>query len=166
MAETFELKKISSDAVDHSLDKAKHYRLLAQPEQAESLCLDILEVEPSNQQTLVVMVLALTDQFGHHGSKGCIRRAKGYVDQIQSEYHKFYYSGIIAEREGRAMLNRGPARSFAYECFREAMDLFEKAEGVRPTNDDDPILRWNSCARTIMNEKLKPQEKEEVGFLE
>ena len=29
------------------------YRLLNDPEQAESICLDILEVEPGNQEALV-----------------------------------------------------------------------------------------------------------------
>lgn len=166
MIETFSLKKISRDALEHSLDKAKHYRLLAQPEQAESLCLDILELAPTNQPTLVVMVLALSDQLSRGGTAGCMRRAKSYLGKIESEYHKLYYGGILSEREGRAMLDRGPARSFAHECFREAMELFEKAEAIRPEHDDDAILRWNSCARTIMNEKLRPQEKEEVGFLE
>ena len=166
MVETFDLKKISSDALEHSLQKAKHYRLLAQPEQAESLCLDILELDPSNQATLVVMVLSLTDQFSRRGSAGCIRRAKGYLAKIENGYHKLYYGGIISEREGRAMLERGPARKFSHECFREAMELFNKAEALSPENDDDAILRWNSCARTIMNEKLIPEEKEEEGFLE
>jgi len=165
MAETFELKKISSDALEQALAKAKQYRVLEQPQQAESLCLDILAVDPDHQEALVVMVLALTDQFRRGGS-GVIRRAKKYLAQMEHEYDKLYYSGIISEREGRAMLDRGAARGFAYECFREAMDLYEKAEAIRPEKNDDAILRWNSCARTIMNEKLVPPEKENVRLLE
>jgi hypothetical protein len=31
----------------------------------------------------------------------------------------------------------------------KAMELFERAEALRPPTHDDPILRWNSCARTL-----------------
>jgi hypothetical protein len=29
------------------------------------------------------------------------------------------------------------------------MELYEKAESLRPTGNDDPLLRWNACARLI-----------------
>ena len=60
----FDLKPLSKDAVDSALSKAERYRLLNEPDEAESICLDILEIEPGNQQAQVMLVLALSDQSG------------------------------------------------------------------------------------------------------
>ena len=64
----FELKKITKDGVLAALQMAEHYRLLQQPAQARSICLDVLEVEPGNQRALVTLILALTDQFGRRAA--------------------------------------------------------------------------------------------------
>ena len=61
---SFTLRSISKAAIPAAVKKAEHYRLLNDPEQAESICLDILAVDPDNQQALVVLILAITDQFG------------------------------------------------------------------------------------------------------
>lgn len=58
MSESFELKSISKDAVDVAIEKAEHYRLLNEPDEAESICLDVLEVAPNNERTLVTLILA------------------------------------------------------------------------------------------------------------
>ena len=64
----FELERISKDAIPASLEKAMHYRLLNEPLQSESICLDILEVEPENQQALVTLLLALSEALAReHG---------------------------------------------------------------------------------------------------
>ena len=44
-----ELKKLEKDSVPAALEKADRYRLLNDPEQAESICLDILAIEPDNE---------------------------------------------------------------------------------------------------------------------
>ena len=54
----FELERISKDAIPAALEKAMRYRLLNEPLQSECICLDILEVEPQNQQALVTLLLA------------------------------------------------------------------------------------------------------------
>ena len=59
----FTLKPLSPEAVPRALAKAERYRLLNEPGEAESICLDALEADPENQEALVTMVLALTDQF-------------------------------------------------------------------------------------------------------
>ena len=43
-----ELKRISQAALPAALAKAERYRLLNEPEQAESICRDVLAVEPKN----------------------------------------------------------------------------------------------------------------------
>jgi hypothetical protein len=37
------------------------------------------------------------------------------------------------------------------------MECYERAEAIRPAGNDDPILRWNACARIIMRNNLAPR---------
>jgi hypothetical protein len=153
----FELKPISHAGVAEALEKVERYRLLNEPAQAESICLDILAVEPDNQPALVMMLLAVTDQFDQGVSAS---RARALLPRLRGEYEKQYYAGIIAERTAHAQLRRrSPNSTFtAYDGFRFAMDCYEKAEAVRPAGNDDAILRWNACARVLMsNQTLRPR---------
>lgn len=165
MAEDFDLKKLTRDGLPAAIQRAEHYRLLNQPEQAESICLDILSVEADNQRALVVLILALTDQFSASGSGTAAKRARGHLNELNDAYERSYYAGIISEREARALLQRGPARSFAYDGMRAAMERYEQAATIRPPGNDDAILRWNACARTIQRADLQPRPQEvELGL--
>jgi hypothetical protein len=159
MSEQFELRRIHQGSLAQTLDRAHHYRLLNDPEQAESICLDVLEVDPSNQRAIVILVLALTDSFSRDAGTRGVTRARELIGMLEGSYEQAYYSGLIAERMGRAYLAREASGSFAYESLREAMGWYEKAEAVRPPGNDDPLLRWNSCARTIMRERLEPRDE-------
>jgi|SRR5581483_5990652 len=149
----FDLKTISHEAVPRSIEKAERYRLLNEPALAESICLDILRVEPTNQQALIVLLLALTDQFN---SRMAESRPRELLNRIDGEYERAYYAGIIAERKARAQLHRGlrEAEYAAHDGLREAMQWYEKAEALRPPENDDAALRWNACARTITEHRL------------
>ena len=162
----FELKEITQDGLPAAVRRAEHYRLLQQPELAKSICRDVLAVEPDNQEAIVTLILALTDQFGQSSSVSSPRAAREHIEKLENEYQRSYYAGIISEREARAFLNRGPARGFAYEGFREAMELYERAAATRPAGNDDAILRWNSCVRTIQDRGLEPrlEEAQELGL--
>src|SRR5690348_11285366 len=59
---TQQLKSIAKESIPRALEKAERYRLLNEPFLAESICLDILAVDPENGKALVCYVLALTDQ--------------------------------------------------------------------------------------------------------
>lgn len=50
------------------------------------------------------------------------------------------------------MRERGAARSgpVVYDWLREAMEHYERAEKLCPPGNDDALLRWNTCARVIM----------------
>lgn len=148
------LKAISATAVKAALEKAEHYRLLNEPDEAESICLDVLELEPQNQRALKNLILSLTDQFAV--SAGSVRRARERIGQLDEEYERVYYAALICERHGRAQLSKGMSAGFAYDSFREAIDGYEAAEALRPEGNDDPILRRNSCIRTIEREGLRP----------
>src|SRR5579864_3525344 len=63
IAMTLELKTLSLEAVPRALAKAERYRLLNEPGEAESICRDALDADPDNQDALVMLLLALTDQF-------------------------------------------------------------------------------------------------------
>ena len=154
----FQLKPIHKDAVNQALEKANHYRLLNEPGAAESICLDVLEIEPENQQALVMMLLALTDRLAKGYAVGAIK-AKEVLPRIKDEYQRAYYEGIICERQAKARLQQGGHGSDhdAYEWLRDAMEWYEKAEAIRPAGNDDPILRWNACARIIMRNHLAPR---------
>lgn len=145
----FELKPLSREAVGRALEKAERYRLLAEPGEAESICLDVLRVDPENQQALVTLLLARTDQFDEMA--GEVARAQDVVPRLQGEYEQAYYAGIIHERQAKAQLKHaGPGmRAVAQARFRQAMSLYEKAERLRPPGNDDALLRWNACARVL-----------------
>ena len=82
MTERFALKRISTDAVDRAVDRAEHYRLLNDPEQAESICLDILAVDGGNEPARIALILSLTDQFRLGGGSHGVRRAKEHVGKL------------------------------------------------------------------------------------
>jgi hypothetical protein len=157
----FELKPISTSAIPKAIKRAEQYRLLNEPEQAESICLDILAAQPGDQHALTVLILAVTDQFGREGSGGGVRLANDYVTRLDDEYQRYYYAGLVYERQARAYLNRGRSRISSYDCFRDAMDNYEKAERIRPEDDDSALLRWNACLRTIRRDQLQPAPADE-----
>jgi hypothetical protein len=162
----FELKPISPEAIPEALDKAWRYRLLNEPYQAESICLDVLRVDAENQQALAVLLLARTDQFGHHVSHA---KAREVARKLTNDYDREYYTGMICERWAGWLIRQGtPGAGFtAYNYFREAMEHYEKAEAIRPAGNDDALLRWNTCARLLMqNPEVRPrgEEKFEPAF--
>jgi hypothetical protein len=152
------LKAISPDGIPHALEKAERYRLLNDPAQAESICRDVLVVDRDNQTALRVLILSLTDQLTSHSAGAAAREAREHILQLDDEYDRAYYTGIVHERETRAYLQRkNVVRSAAYEGFRVAMEWYEKAEALRPPGNVDPMLRWNSCVRAIDREQLEPE---------
>ncbi|HEX3533571.1 MAG TPA: hypothetical protein VHT23_05075 [Gemmatimonadaceae bacterium] len=161
MSEEFRLKPISSDAIPRAIQKAERYRLINQSWAAESICRDILEIDPANQQVLVMFVLALTDQLADdHGQ--LMKIVRETLPRIVDPYQRAYYTGIASERSALALLHRAGMGSghMAYDALRDAMGWYERAEAIRPQGNDDAILRWNTCARLISgNRHLAPQSE-------
>jgi hypothetical protein len=157
----FELKRIGAESIPEALTKVERYRLLNEPSLAESICLDILEAAPGNQEALVALLLARTDQFGAGASQAS---ALELLARIESDYSRAYYGGIIWERTAHHHLRqaRPNSPSAAYHALRRAMEFYERAEALRPSGNDDAILRWNTCARVIMrNQSVRPLPFEE-----
>ena len=156
-----ELKPMHKEAIPKALEKAEKYRLLNEPAQAESICHDILEVDSGNQQALLTLLLALTDQFDQGVP---VNRPRELLPHLDGEYERAYYAGIICERKARERLNKGGpgASSVAYERLCDAMRWYEKAEALRPLDNDDATLRWNACVRIIRDQHLKPSQEERL----
>jgi len=158
MSDAFDLKPISRDAIPAAIEKAHRYRLLNQPLQAESICLDVLAVDEDNAEAVVTLFLALTDQFPRH-LQPAFGRARALLPQLPDAYTRCYYEGILCERRGKTHFRSGSpmAGTMAFEWLQRAMGFYERALASRPAGDDDAVLRWNSCARMLMaNDKIRP----------
>jgi len=157
----FELKSISKESIPEALAKVERYRLLNEPGLAESICLDILAIVPDHQQALISLLLARTDHFHLHVNA---RTAREVLVRIMGDYERSYYEGIIWERMGNARIRDAGAGAgaSAYQALRAAMDHYEKAMSFAVPGSDDAILRWNTCARLIMqNPDIRPVPENE-----
>jgi tetratricopeptide (TPR) repeat protein len=155
-----QLKPISREAIPAALERVERYRLLGEPWQAESICEDILRIDPGNQDALRGLLLSLTDQFGASIPLG---RPLEAVSKLESSYDRAYYEGIVNERAAHAHLRRAMHESAyqAWDFFQRAMALFERAEKLRQPGNDDALLRWNTCARMLMRHReLRPRPAE------
>ena len=158
-----DLKPLSREAIPAALEKAERYRLLNEPGEAESICLDVLRADPQNQSALITLLLAVTDRFGK-GYGVSDTQTKELLSRVKGDYERAYYTGILAERRAKAKLAQGTpgSRHYAFDGFREAMSWFEKAETIRPPGNDDALLRWNTCARIIDKNRLVAREEDNL----
>jgi hypothetical protein len=158
----FELKPIARESIAPALQKAERYRIINDPSSAESICLDILQVDPGNEEALVTLLLAITDQFTEGPTEG-VHRAQELLPRLKDGYKRAYYTGIICERCAKAQLRRATPGSgeLAYDWFRQAMSWYEQAEAQRPVGNDEAILRWNTCVRILARSGLPGPRTEE-----
>jgi len=146
----YELKLISTACIAEAIAKAELYRSLTEPEEAESICRDILAIEPQHQLALRLLGLALTDQFAG-GASDRYREAEAAFQQLDDAYERLYYAGILYERRAKAQLHAGQLSHTLLPLFEQAMRSFAEAEKVRPAGNDDAILRWNRCVRLLQS---------------
>jgi hypothetical protein len=80
-----------------------------------------------------------------------LRLAREVLPRLSDDYKRTYYAGLICERRAKVHLHRNTPGSgaLAYEWLREAMDWYDRAESIRPPQNDESILRWNACARLL-----------------
>src|SRR5215472_2173163 len=125
----YQLKHISPDAIAEAVAKAELYRSLNEPEEAESICRDILAVEPHHQLALRLLGLALTDQFTS-GGMDRYREAERIFGELRDPYERLYYTGILYERRAKAQLNARNPRASILALFQEALRFFAEAERI------------------------------------
>lgn len=160
----FELKQLHREAIPGALKRVERYRLLNEPWEAESICRDVLEVDPHNEEALIALLLSLTDRFDHEEAPA-VEEVRALLPRIPGAYERAYYAGIICERKASALWQRRMAGAGprVYDWLREAMEHYEQAETLRPAGNDDALLRWNTCARMIMdNHHVRPAPDDRV----
>ncbi|HZW08369.1 MAG TPA: hypothetical protein VFF69_00560 [Phycisphaerales bacterium] len=155
-----ELKRISPESIPRAISKAERYRLLNEPRPAESICRDILAIEPRRQEVLRILILALTDQFKTMGVKR--EEPERVIPHLEDEYSRQYYSGVILERWAKSLLDAGNRGPSIYDLFRQAMAAYERAMPLAAGGDEDAVLRWNTCVRIIARNRLAPTESGET----
>src|SRR5215471_17734549 len=158
-----QLKTISKGGIAEALAKAKHYRYLNQAEEAESICRDILAVDPENQLAVRLLGLAITDQFS--GATSDRRKeAQDCFEKLSSPYERSYYLGILHERRAKAQMRAGHLPHSLIASFERAMQYFEEAEKIRPQGNDDALLRWNRCLRLLESIPELSRERESTSL--
>src|SRR3989440_12597378 len=100
------LKPISKDGIPEAISKAELYRYLNEPGEAESICRDILAADAKNQTALRLLGLSITDQFTGNASDR-YSEAESSFQSLTDEYERFYYAGILHERQAKAQLAAG-----------------------------------------------------------
>jgi tetratricopeptide (TPR) repeat protein len=156
-----QLKSISKSGIAEALAKVQHYRYLNQAEEAESICRDVLAVDPENQMALRLLGLTITDQFKGTLTDG-FREAQSCFERLSSPYERSYYMGILHERRAKAQMRAGHLAHSLLASFENALRCFEDAEKIRPAGNDDALLRWNRCVRLMQG--LPGATAEEESF--
>lgn len=157
------LRPLQSDAVAAALDLARKYRAQSEPLQAESVCLDVLEADPGNQEAIQVLLLALTDQFTH-SSPPDLGRVRALIPQIEGEYQRLFYSGLVAERRATSLVTNPQIRGsgfLAYDLLQSAMAFYSQAQEVAEAGNPEAALRLNACVRILeRNPRIQPDPNE------
>ena len=157
------LKMISKNGIAQAIAKAELYRYLAEPEETESICRDILAVEGDNQAALRMLGLAMSDQL----SGGRLDRwpeAESVFQSLTDPYERFYYTGLLHERRAKAQVRAGQPLRTLVPLVENAMLCFEQAEKIRPPDNDEALLRWNRCVRLLQSLPRAEEEKEAPAF--
>jgi hypothetical protein len=157
------LKSISKAGIAEAVSKAELYRFLNEPGEAESICRDILAVEPDHQVAMRLLALSITDQFTG-GPADRHSEAESIFQGLKDPYERLYYTGIVHERRAKALLRSGARPHTVVILFEEAMNCFEHAEKIRPSGNDDAILRWNRCVRLLQSRSASEWQREIESF--
>src|SRR5487761_1030809 len=137
----YALKSISKAGIPEAIAKTELYRCLNEPEEAESICHDILAIEPNHQLALRVLGLSITDQFTG-ASSDRYAEVQSIFEHLTNPYERFYYLGLLHERRAKVQLRAG-------RPLHTLRVLFEEAVRWRPPGNDDSVLRWNRCIRLL-----------------
>jgi hypothetical protein len=144
----YAIKRIHPSGVDAAVEKADKYRELNQPAEAESICRDVLAVDPDHQLALRTLGLALTDRFAP-SSGALFAEAQQVFARLRDPYERAFYGGLGCERQAKAQLAAHLPLGAVQGLFDQALARYAEAEALSPPGNDDPILRWNSCVRTL-----------------
>src|SRR5258708_20438491 len=97
----YQLKSISKAGIAEALAKVELYRYLNEPEESESICRDILAVDPHQQLALRLLGLSITDEFNGGVSDRC-QESEELFARLADRYEQFYYEALLQERLAEA----------------------------------------------------------------
>ena len=143
-----QLKSISKAGIPEALAKVDLYRYLNEPEEAESICRDVVAIDPEHQLARRMLGLSITDQFTGT-AKDRYAEVLSIFQGLRDAYERNYYTGLLHERRVKAQLRGGCAAHILLPLVEEALRCFAEAEKIRPAGNDDSILRWNRCVRLL-----------------
>jgi hypothetical protein len=158
-----ELKSISKAGIPEAMAKIELYRYLNEPEEAESICRDILAIDTDHQLARRMLGLTITDQFLGISSDR-YNEVLSIFQGLRDPYERLYYTGLLHERRAKAQLRTGLSPHILLPLVEEAMQCFAEAEKIRPAGNDDSILRWNRCLRLLESRADFYFERPEAGF--
>ena len=127
-----QLKVISRAGIAEAIAKAELYRYLNEPEEAESICRDILSVDSGHQLARRLLGLSITDQF------------TGYAGDRYTEVEEIFKSlrdrvrtrpttpGFCTNAAPRCSSAAAIPRTFCCRSSKQAMKCFAEAEKIRP----------------------------------
>lgn len=144
------LKTISKSGIAEAIAKAELYRSLNEPEEAESICRDILAADPDHMLGRRMLGLAITDQFTGEGADR-YAEVERIFQGLADPYERLYFTGLIYERRVKAQLHAGRAPHTLMPLLEQALRCFAEAEKIHPPNNDEAILRWNRCVRLLQS---------------
>jgi hypothetical protein len=145
------LKTNSRSGIAEAIAKAELYRYLNEPEEAESICRDVLAADAQHMLGLRTLGLAITDQFAG-GPADRYGEVEAIFQSLADPYERLYYSGLLYERRVKAQLRGGRAPHTLLPLLEKALQCFADAEKIRPPGNDDAILRWNRCVRLLQSQ--------------
>jgi hypothetical protein len=148
----FQLKTISKTGIAEAVAKAELYRYLNEPEEAESICRDILAADPAHALGLRTLGLSITDQFAG-STTDRYAEVQSIFQSLPDPYERHYYTGLLCERRVKAQLRDGRAPHTLLPLLERALHCFAEAEKIRPPGNEDAILRWNRCVRLLQSER-------------
>src|SRR5262249_58860471 len=97
----YAIKRIHPAGIEAALGKADRYRELNQPAEAESICRDVLAVDPDQPLALRILGLALSDQFGP--STGArFAEAQQVFARLRDPYERAFYGGLAHQPQAKA----------------------------------------------------------------
>ncbi len=157
-----DLKSLSREAIPAALEKAERYRLLNEPAEAESICLDILETDPENQ-TGAHHAPARVDRSLQQGLRGERHAGESVAGADQGRIRARLLRRDSGRAAGQGETGAGTVRARVItpttNCAKRCGSLRRRRK-IRPPGNDDALLRWNTCARMMEKNKLAAREED------
>src|SRR3989442_6223241 len=132
----FATKQSRPTGIPAALKKADKSPEMNQPSEAESICRDVLTIDPGNQLAHRILGLALTDQF-EASTAVRFSEAQQVFARLGDPYERAFYGGLASERQAKAQVAAGLPLGSIRPLFDQALARYAQAERPQPPRNDD-----------------------------